>query len=368
VEDENLQAPFHNNAPLPVLWHKPSGSESTSTTELQNGTSLSILAANEGKSEQADEEDGDVLNYLFSRHSNIVGASSDLLGRSREVESVQQLNVAESRFNIDTRNQLANCFDSLATCTARCRHECDVCHCMFNSNDLLLRHKAIHTSVKAYECEICSKAFDSKYHLRRHQLIHTGEKPFACIKCGKAFNQMCTLVAHRRTHSDEKLFECSVCHEAFRQQQTLDRHQRMHSSLNMFKCEICSKRFTQSGHLKRHKVIHTGETPYSCNIDTHDQLTNTSDGLETCTARSIHECDVCHCTFSSNDLLLKHKAIHTGLKAYACETCSKAFPSKYHLRRHKVIHTGETPYSCDVCHKAFNHPGNLQRHKLLHSR
>jgi len=293
VEDDFLQTPV-NYTLFPVLWHKPSGSESTSTTELQNGTSPSILAANEGKSEQADDKDGDVLNYLFSRHSNIVGAATDLLRRSCDVERVPEVDIAKSDCNIDAYDHVANSSASLATCTARCIHECDVCHCTFSSNDLLLRHKAIHagvkayvceicskafarrhnlrrhqlihTGVKAYACDICSKAFARKYLLKRHQIIHTGEKPFACIECGKAFNQMSTLVAHRFTHSDEKVFECSVCHKAFKHQSKLFIHQRIHTGDKPFKCEICSRRFTQNGHLKIHKLIHTSETLYSCDV------------------------------------------------------------------------------------------------------
>jgi len=201
MEDECVQAPVQNNKPLSFVWHKPSGSESTSTTELQNGTCLSILADNQVKSEQADEEDGDVLNYLFSRHSNSA-SSTYLLRLAREAERGPEVDVAESEFN------MSNLVSHRRIHSDEKLFECDVCHKAFKTRHALFRHKRTHSGEKPFKCDICSKRFTQSGSLKNHKLIHTGETPYSCDVCHKAFNRSGTLRKHRLLHFRQNNFVC----------------------------------------------------------------------------------------------------------------------------------------------------------------
>jgi len=314
VENEFLEAPIHNIAPVSVAWHKPSESESTSATELQNDTSLSISAVKGGKSEQVDDEDRDVSNYLFSRHSNSVGASTYLLRLASEAARVPEVDVAESEFNVDTRSQLTNTIGSLKTGTSERSHECDVCHRMLSSHHHLLMHKVVHIGVQTYKCETCDKSFTRRDKLQRHELIHSGEKPFKCNMCDRAFNQNSTLARHRLSHSGEKPFTCDVCNKAFCDRKALVLHKWIHAGNKPFTCEICNKGFADSSRLRTHKQFHhNDDRPFTCYV--------------------------CHKAFKQGNTLRKHTRIHFRHSSLTCELCNKTFTSQINLMMHSKIHT-----------------------------
>ena len=59
-------------------------------------------------------------------------------------------------------------------------------------------------------------------------------------------------------------------------------------------------------------------------------------------------CDVCLKTFSRQDILLRYKQAHGGVK-YNCPQCNKSFSREDILKTHSLIHSGEKPHRCTHC-------------------
>jgi len=116
------------------------------------------------------EENDDVLQSLFARHSHDMG--HDRFRSSCEVEKVQEVEVAECEYTCDQVNG--------ESCSAKLLCECDVCHQTFNDSTCLSRHKRSQSCFQLYVCEICNKAFATNCYLQVHKRIHTGEKPYNC--------------------------------------------------------------------------------------------------------------------------------------------------------------------------------------------
>ncbi|CAG0904465.1 unnamed protein product [Cyprideis torosa] len=131
-------------------------------------------------------------------------------------------------------------------------------------------------------------------------------------------------------------------------------------------CFVCSKRFTQSRSLVKHMAIHTGvredEGPV---LD------------------RPFPCDHCHKGFSSNENRVAHMRLHTGERPFKCPdpSCPKTFTAKKYADAHlyKVhvegkgkIRTRKT-YSpnasveCDLCAKIFPFPSKLEEHMRKHT-
>ena len=85
-------------------------------------------------------------------------------------------------------------------------------------------------------------------------------------------------------------------------------------------------------------------------------------------------CEECGASYSSRDLLHRHKWGHkkqkmrkvkvkVEKKVHKCETCGKIEPGLYKLKVHEAKHTGAKNFTCELCGKLFTHPGSVTTHK-----
>ena len=87
-------------------------------------------------------------------------------------------------------------------------------------------------------------------------------------------------------------------------------------------------------------------------------------------------CEECGASYSSRDLLNRHKYGHkkqkmrkvkvkVEKKVHKCETCGKVVPGLWKLKVHEAKHTGVKNFSCELCGKLFTHPGSVTNHKKI---
>jgi len=135
--------------------------------------------------------------------------------RSCAVERVQEVDVAECKYDSNTCDQMIIK-----------PYVCDICNKAFSQRGTLNKHKRTHTGEKLYVCDVCDKAFSRQGGLNTHKRIHTGETPYVCDICNKAFRYTISLNAHKRTHSHsaEMPYACDVCNKVFNQLSRLNKH------------------------------------------------------------------------------------------------------------------------------------------------
>lgn len=90
--------------------------------------------------------------------------------------------------------------DTSATKTEKVRNlECDICHKMYASKDVLRKHrKKVHGANKKYPCIKCDRAFDTQDELGKHNKWHAGYRAFSCVYCANSFTEESGLKTHMK--------------------------------------------------------------------------------------------------------------------------------------------------------------------------
>ena len=113
-------------------------------------------------------------------------------------------------------------------------------------------------------------------------------------------------------------------------------------------CDVCHKTFRSSSSLVSRKLIRSGERLHVCDVcaKMFNDYRNLSKHKQTHTGDKPHTSDVRHKQFSQRGKLKRHMCTHTAERPHKCSICTKAFISSSHLSRHELIHTGDKPYAC----------------------
>ncbi|KAH1006186.1 zinc finger protein 236 isoform X1 [Dendroctonus ponderosae] len=83
------------------------------------------------------------------------------------------------------------------------RVECDVCHKLYSSKDVLRKHKkCLHGQNKKFPCIKCDKGYDQLDDLHKHiSKLHSGHRPYTCDYCLNSFGEEGSLKTHiKRMH------------------------------------------------------------------------------------------------------------------------------------------------------------------------
>lgn len=162
------------------------------------------------------------------------------------------------------------------------------------------------------QCKVCHKILYSHKELTDHAIEeHGGQGAFICDKCGKHF------VSHHRLAHHNLL---------------------VHHTAGIFPCEQCGKSYGSTWKLK-------------------DHVRNKHSGL-------THTCTVCHKTFSSKPVFIRHKKIHDKNYRFSCDRCGKQCRDGNNLKVHMLTHSGVKPFQCRefYCNAAFTTKQCLQIH------
>lgn len=145
----------------------------------------------------------------------------------------------------------------------------------------------------------------------------------------------------RKTAPAKKTVQCAFCEKEFSVTLTpKEAEKQKHSSKKPSMCNVCWKKFLQHSNPPVIKPIHSDDSSFKC--------------------------DFCQTTFSTNDLLLRHRQSHILKNSYVCGHCQKTFPTSIELYYHRRTHSGDRPFKCDRCDKSFAYKSYLVKHKELH--
>nr|CAD7610345.1 unnamed protein product [Timema genevievae] len=268
------------------------------------------------------------------------------------------------------------------------KFECDTCHTLYSSKNILKRHMILHDKAKEkkYACETCGKTFFKLPNLRLHIKVHSEDRPFKCSYCSMAFKWKKNLDTHTSIHGlatdnhskdDERIrkatprVQCEVCGKYLASKWNLSVHMKRHNGnfTGSHMCHICGKTLCDSQAMSRHLKVHMGIKPFECKICNKHFGTKMSrdDHERTHTGEKPFCCDLCGKCFGSKPHLHVHRAIHSDERPYHCPYCPKAFRRRPHLVLHVRTHTGEKPFACEVCSRAFVQKNDMTKHMLTHS-
>lgn len=127
--------------------------------------------------------------------------------------------------------------------------------------EFMIEHTKSHNEkIKTHRCKICKKTFpyDDRFliHLRNHK--KNQHKICFCPTCGRKFSKPRLLDDHIRfIHNKESLYCCPKCGQGFGSKSALNGHMKRHLEGKKFLCPFCPKTFSSHNLLISHKVIHS---------------------------------------------------------------------------------------------------------------
>lgn len=131
-------------------------------------------------------------------------------------------------------------------------------------------------------------------------------------------------------------------------------------SHHLHECDICHKTFTTAYNLTTHGRTHSGERPYPCSkCRKHfKSSSNLNQHL-----RQVHskekqqnDDDEIHGIKDEKTPPMENVAESSTLNSegfqYACQDCGRRFRLKCTLTAHRTVHSNERPFECWICHRS----------------
>ncbi|XP_064190408.1 PR domain zinc finger protein 5 [Anguilla rostrata] len=221
-------------------------------------------------------------------------------------------------------------------------------------------------------------------HLAESELVVIKREEHPCLLCESSFPSEEILAAHlqslhQRPSTEDKEFKCRSCGKRFPVKQALQRHV-LHCSENVepgcdsthiHQCSLCHISFSSESSFDQHKEACKGDARFICKAESCGKRFKSKDALKkhkgnvhTGSGRRKLMCSICSKKCSSMANLQEHRKIH---EVFDCPACDKKFISSNQLKRHMITHSEKRPYTCEVCSRSFKRLDQVTAHKIIHS-
>ncbi|XP_046726113.1 PR domain zinc finger protein 5 isoform X2 [Silurus meridionalis] len=205
-----------------------------------------------------------------------------------------------------------------------------------------------------------------------------------CLLCESSFPSEEVLAEHlqslhQRASAEDKEFKCRNCGKEFPVKQALQRHV-LHctessasagDASRVHQCALCHCSFSSESSFEQHKEACKGEARFACKAEScgkrfksKDALKKHKSNVHTGGTRSKLICTICNRKCSSSVNLQEHRKIH---EIFDCPACDKKFISTNQLKRHMITHSEKRPYTCEICNRSFKRLDQVTAHKIIHS-
>lgn len=134
-----------------------------------------------------------------------------------------------------------------------------------------------------------------------------------------------------------------------------------------YKCDKCDAVFNLPQSLRFHRCISKKVTDISKNIDSNE--------IKVLKEFPKYKCEICTDSFTSNEILEKHKKNHSPKVKHKCDKCQTSFNLPQALTYHKcntIVKVTTTsnpivdqkPFKCNICGIGFTRELSLKGHRL----
>ncbi|XP_059048978.1 RE1-silencing transcription factor-like isoform X1 [Achroia grisella] len=261
------------------------------------------------------------------------------------------------------------------------RWPCNLCDCTYPLQQLLELHKVQRHRARTVPCNHCNAKFYNKHDLATHALIHSDDMPFECLACGRKFKRLILLKRHEKVlHSDLCQFSCPHCTVTFLSQEELVAHQNRHGNIanRRHVCPVCSKRFHEKNTLRRHiDIVHNKKRGLRCEYCTElfSSVSKLTRHVRSHAGKRAYPCKYCNKSFLKSHhytrhLRVKHRhgANRTpfgDIDQYRCEQCEDTFSTQDELIYHSAIHATQN-LTCPLCQEKFENVDAVTVHIKSH--
>uniref|UniRef100_A0AAY5ET36 Zinc finger protein n=1 Tax=Electrophorus electricus TaxID=8005 RepID=A0AAY5ET36_ELEEL len=205
-----------------------------------------------------------------------------------------------------------------------------------------------------------------------------------CLLCESSFPSEEVLAEHlqslhQRASTEDKEFKCRNCGKEFPVRQALQRHvlhcteglTSVGDASQVHQCTLCHSSFSSESSFEQHKEACRGDARFICKVESCGKRFKSKDALKkhkgnvhTGNARRKLICAICNKKCSSSVNLQEHRKIH---EIFDCSACEKKFISTNQLKRHMITHSEKRPYTCEICSRSFKRLDQVTAHKIIHS-